>query len=66
MQNPGIKPDNDIMQIIPVLDLMHGCVVHAVKGQRDRYKPVQSILTASSAPLDVARCLQAETKCRAL
>jgi len=52
------------MRIIPVLDLMEGLVVHAVKGQRERYQPVQSILAASADPLEVARCLQNETKCR--
>ena len=52
------------MRIIPVLDLLEGLVVHAVKGQRERYQPVRSILAASADPLEVAGCLQAETKCR--
>ena len=52
------------MKIIPVLDLMGGLVVHAVRGQRECYQPVRSILAASADPLEVARCLQAETKCR--
>ncbi len=52
------------MRIIPVLDLMEGLVVRAVKGERERYQPVRSILAASADPLEVARCLQAETKCR--
>ncbi len=56
---------HDAMKIIPVLDLMKGLVVHAVKGERERYQPVRSILAASADPLEVARCLQAETKCRA-
>jgi len=51
------------MRIIPVLDLMEGLVVRAVKGERERYQPVRSILAASADPLEVARCLQAETKC---
>jgi phosphoribosylformimino-5-aminoimidazole carboxamide ribotide isomerase len=55
---------HDTMRIIPVLDLMEGLVVHAVKGERERYQPVRSILAASADPLEVARCLQAETKCR--
>lgn len=53
------------MKIIPVLDLMKGLVVHAVKGERERYQPVQSILASSADPLEVARCLQMETTCRA-
>jgi phosphoribosylformimino-5-aminoimidazole carboxamide ribotide isomerase len=55
---------HDAMRIIPVLDLMEGLVVHAAKGERERYQPVRSILAASADPLDVACCLQAETKCR--
>ena len=53
------------MKIIPVLDLMDGIVVHAYKGARERYRPVQSILTSSADPLEVARALQMETDCRA-
>lgn len=41
------------MDIIPVIDLMHGQVVHARRGERERYAPVQSTLCASSAALDV-------------
>jgi phosphoribosylformimino-5-aminoimidazole carboxamide ribotide isomerase len=52
------------MRIIPVLDLMEGLVVHAIKGERERYEPVKSILAGSAEPLEVARCLQTETKCR--
>lgn len=51
------------MRIIPVLDLMDGRVVHAVKGERERYRPVKSILTDSADPLEVAGCLQKETNC---
>ncbi len=54
------------MKIVPVLDLMNGQVVHGVKGQRDLYQPVQSILCSGSAPLEVARSLQAETGCDAI
>ncbi|WP_347989451.1 HisA/HisF-related TIM barrel protein [Methylomonas sp. AM2-LC] len=43
------------MQIIPVIDLKDGQVVHAVRGERSTYKPIHlhSILTASSAFEDV-------------
>jgi phosphoribosylformimino-5-aminoimidazole carboxamide ribotide isomerase len=54
----------EAMKVIPVLDLLKGRVVHAVKGERERYQPVQSVLTSSSDPLEVARCLQTETQCR--
>ncbi len=52
------------MKIIPVLDLMKGLVVHAVKGDREHYQPVQSILTSSAQPLEVVRCLKKETNCQ--
>ncbi len=41
------------MHIIPVIDLMGGQVVHARAGQRRAYRPLQSALAASSAPLEV-------------
>lgn len=47
------------MRIIPVLDILNGQVVHGVKGDRDKYVPVRSLLTASSHPLDVARAFNA-------
>lgn len=43
------------MQIIPVLDLSRGQVVHAKKGSRKHYRPIQSSLCASSHPLEVVR-----------
>lgn len=45
------------MEIIPVIDLMHGQVVHARLGQRQHYQPVQSLLCDSSAPMDVVSAL---------
>ncbi len=45
------------MQIIPVIDLLNGVVVHAKRGQRQHYQPIQSQLTASSAPLDIVAAL---------
>jgi phosphoribosylformimino-5-aminoimidazole carboxamide ribotide isomerase len=43
------------MQIVPVIDLKDGQVVHAVRGERSTYQPIHlhSILTASSAFEDV-------------
>ena len=43
------------MEIIPVIDILDGKVVHAVKGERNKYRPVKSILTKSPHPLDVAK-----------
>lgn len=41
------------MQIVPVLDLCKGIVVHAVKGNRKEYRAINSALSSSPKPLDV-------------
>ena len=46
------------MRILPVLDLMDGRVVHGVGGQRHEYRPILSLLTTSSRPLDVAQAFR--------
>ncbi len=43
------------MKIIPVLDVLNGVAVHAVRGERSRYKPLKSVLCDSTDPLDVAK-----------
>jgi phosphoribosylformimino-5-aminoimidazole carboxamide ribotide isomerase len=43
------------LKIIPVIDVLNSKVVHAVRGQRKEYQPLQSILTKSTDPLEVAR-----------
>lgn len=45
------------MNLIPVIDLMHGQVVRAVRGNRHAYRPIVSELCASSDPLTVAKIL---------
>lgn len=45
------------MQIIPVIDLMQGQVVHARHGQRHHYQPIQSQLCTGSKPLAVIQAL---------
>lgn len=45
------------MDIIPVIDLMQGRVVHARRGQRELYQPIQSSLCASSEVFDVVEGL---------
>lgn len=42
------------MYILPVLDLLGGQVVRGIGGCRDRYRPIVSQLSMSSAPLEVA------------
>lgn len=41
------------MQVIPVIDLRDGQVVHARRGDRDAYRPIRSALCEGSAPIDV-------------
>lgn len=53
------------MFIIPVLDLLNQQVVQGFRGEREKYRPVQSVLTDAVDPLAVARALQFETQCRA-
>ncbi len=45
------------MQIVPVIDLKGGVVVHARRGQRAEYAPLQSPLVDGSEPVAVARAL---------
>jgi phosphoribosylformimino-5-aminoimidazole carboxamide ribotide isomerase len=45
------------MEIVPVIDLMQGQVVRAVRGERKAYRPVVSALCDGSNPIDVARAL---------
>jgi phosphoribosylformimino-5-aminoimidazole carboxamide ribotide isomerase len=49
------------MKIIPVIDLLGGQVVHAVKGQRANYQPLKSTLCSSCEPVDVANALLRHT-----
>jgi phosphoribosylformimino-5-aminoimidazole carboxamide ribotide isomerase len=45
------------VEVIPVIDLKAGIVVHARMGQRDRYRPIETPLSATSDPVDVVRGL---------
>ena len=45
------------MQIVPVIDLKGGVVVHARRGRRDEYAPLHSPLVAGCEPVAVARAL---------
>ncbi len=54
---------NYISPVVPVLDLMIGQVVLAEGGNRDRYLPVDTKLTRSSKPLDVAKAMFQQTGC---
>jgi phosphoribosylformimino-5-aminoimidazole carboxamide ribotide isomerase len=54
------------MQVIPVLDLLDGHVVRAVRGERTAYRPIRSRLAAISEPLPIARALLAASNARTL
>jgi phosphoribosylformimino-5-aminoimidazole carboxamide ribotide isomerase len=54
------------MQIVPVIDLKGGVVVHARRGQRADYAPLRSPLVESSEPAAVARALTALCRTKAL
>lgn len=45
------------MNVIPVLDLKNGTVVHARMGMRSHYAPIRTPLSPTSKPSDVARGL---------
>jgi phosphoribosylformimino-5-aminoimidazole carboxamide ribotide isomerase len=45
------------MKLIPVIDIMQGQVVRAVRGDRQAYRPIESRLCASSDPETVAKIL---------
>jgi phosphoribosylformimino-5-aminoimidazole carboxamide ribotide isomerase len=45
------------MMLIPVIDLMRGQVVRAVRGERASYRPIVSALCEGSEPVAVARAL---------
>ncbi|MFG1342055.1 HisA/HisF-related TIM barrel protein [Xanthobacter autotrophicus] len=54
------------MQLIPVVDLKGGCVVHAVRGDRDAYRPIHTPIAATSAAEDVVAGLLALAPFRTL
>lgn len=42
------------MKVIPVIDVLGGVAVHAVRGRRKDYQPLKSVLCSSIDPVDVA------------
>jgi HisA/HisF family protein len=46
------------MRVIPVIDLKSGAAVHAVRGERERYRPLRSGIVAGSDPVEVARAVR--------
>ena len=47
------------MRVVPVIDLKDGTAVHAVRGERERYRPVNSTLAGDDGdPLALARAFR--------
>ena len=46
------------MRVIPVIDLKGGTAVHAVRGKRERYRPLRSEIAAGSNPVRVTRAVR--------
>lgn len=47
------------MLLIPVIDLLQGQVVHARRGERENYRPIQSSLSAGSDAVEMVTALLA-------
>ncbi len=54
------------MRVIQVIDLKNGLAVHAVRGQRDQYQPVQSSFSPVGSPLEIARGFYTKQGCTEL
>ena len=55
------------MRVVPVIDLKDGTAVHAVRGERERYRPVRSVLAADDGdPSALARAFRSELGLREL
>ena len=46
------------MRVIPVIDLKDAAAVHAVRGERERYRPLRSEIVAGSDPVEVTRAVR--------
>ena len=47
-------------RIIPVIDILNSQAVHAIKGEREKYKPLKSVLINGSNPTRIALKLKNE------
>ncbi|MHA1349504.1 MAG: HisA/HisF-related TIM barrel protein [Promethearchaeota archaeon] len=47
-------------RIIPVIDILNSQAVHAIKGEREKYKPLKSVLINDSNPTRIASKLKNE------
>jgi len=42
------------LKIVPVIDVLNGAAVHAIRGERKHYRPLRSVLCSSVDPFDIA------------
>ncbi len=54
----SLKSAEPKLRIIPVLDILDDAVVRGVAGERSRYRPIESKITRSTVPEQVARDLR--------
>lgn len=47
-----------VFRVLPVIDVLRGEAVHAIRGDRARYQPLRSILHPGQDPLELARACQ--------
>ncbi len=48
-------------KIIPVIDILNSEAVHAIKGEREKYKPLKSVLIKSSDPIKIIKKIKHES-----
>ena len=46
------------MKVVPVIDVLDGIAVHAIRGEREKYGPLKSVLCKSADPVDVAKAFK--------
>ena len=46
------------MRVVPVIDLKRGVAVHAVRGDRERYRPLRSRIAEGSDPVSLTRAVR--------
>jgi len=51
-----------IFRVIPVLDILDSIAVHAKKGERAKYKPINLKLIQSTNPIEIVQYLKSECK----
>jgi phosphoribosylformimino-5-aminoimidazole carboxamide ribotide isomerase len=52
---PKLSKGTTGLKVIPVIDVLNGVAVHAVRGNRKEYQPLKSGLTESVNPIEVAK-----------